>query len=865
MKKILAMLLALMMLFSFMTVTSFAEDAKIQATIIKVGENEQYKTVASAVEAARAIDGTVVVELAGGHYDIPETIALTSADNNLVIRAKDGEKVVLGGGHEIAYSDFKKVTDDAVLDRLAETSAQSKLMSVDLKAIGITDFGQIRECGFGITSNYAPTLTYNDRYLTIAQYPNGKDYLYTGEIINAGKDDVKDSEGAKTIEFKVRDSARWKKWTNAKDIWALGFYVHDWAESITPATISEDGAITAGTGYSSIVADRRVKFFNLLEEIDQPGEYYIDREAGVLYMILPEGFKSGESLVFSAHAKDLFTLEGCENVTFQGLRIEGTTERAIYGNNCTSCTVDACEFTAIGKDAAKFENSMKCSIVNSYAHDLGSNGFTVNGGDKPTLTKGENKIENCHIERFMQYKKTYAPAVAMYGVGNTIRHCEINDGPHEGAAYSGVYNVFEYNNVYRVCTDTSDCGAIYTGRNWADRNNEIRYNYFHDLSMINATTSYEMQAVYLDDMHSCTFVYGNVFYKVDSIALYGGGRDNTFENNVMLDSKKPFVFDARGTTWMDTGSGSQIYNNLMNSPWQTDVWKEAFPTMATILTDRTKEPVGNVIKNNIIYNTPSMDINKLVKENGTVEDAVDVKTSDFVDYGKDFTLKEDSEVFTKLPDFKNIPFKEIGRYDYEVVNKWTDNGADVPAPAPSDDTIKVIVNDKPVAFDVAPTIINDRTMVPLRAIFEALGADVDWDDATKTITAVKDDTTIKMQIGNDKMTKNGAESALDSAPVIIDSRTLVPVRAIAESFGSDVSWEAETKTVIVKDLPKEEVKDEDKKDENVEDADKADDKKAEDKAEEKSDDKTEEKKDEKTADEKTDETTTDETETKPEK
>ena len=808
MKKILAMLLALTMFCSFMTVTSFAEDAKIQATIIKVGENEQYKTVASAVEAARAIEGTVVIELAGGHYDIPETIALTSQDNNLVIRAKDGEKVVLGGGHNIAYSDFKKVSDSAVLDKLSENSAKSKLVSADLKALGITELGQIQTCGFGLTSNYAPTLTYNDRYLTIAQYPNGKDYLYTGEIVVNGANSEKKEDGSKEIQFKVKDTARWKKWANAKDIWALGFYVHDWAESITPVTIAEDGVITSGSCYTPIVTDRRVKFFNLLEEIDQPGEYYIDREAGVLYMILPEGFKAGESLVFSAHNKDLFTLEGCENITFQGLRIEGTTERGIYGNECNSITVDACEFTAIGKDAAKFEKSMKCSIVNSYAHDIGSAGFTVNGGDEETLTKSENVIENCHVERFMQYKKTYAPAVTMSGVGNTIRHCEINDGPHEGVTYSGVYNIFEYNNVYRVCTDTSDCGAIYTGRHWEDRNNEIRYNYFHDLEMINATTSYEMQAVYLDDMHSCTFVYGNVFYKVDSIALYGGGRDNTFVNNMMLDSKKPFVMDARGTTWMDTGSGSQIYGFLMDSPWKTELWQKEFPTLATVLENKPKEPVGNIIKDNIIYNTPSMDINPLVKENGTVEDAVEVKPADFVDYGKDFTLKDDSEVFTKLPDFKNIAFNEIGRYDYEIVNKWVDNGTEVPAPAPVEEKIKVIVNDEPVVFDVDPTIINDRTMVPLRAIFEALGADVDWDDATKTITAVKDGTTIKMQIGNDKMTKDGVESTLDSAPVIIDSRTLVPVRAIAESFGSDVSWEAETKTVIVKDLPKEEVTDE---------------------------------------------------------
>ena len=389
----------------------------------------------------------------------------------------------------------------------------------------------------------------------------------------------------------------------------------------------------------------------------------------------------------------------------------------------------------------------------------------------------------------------------MYGVGNRISNCEINDGPHQGANYSGVYNIFEYNNIYRVCTDSSDCGAIYTGRNWADRNNEIRHNYFHDLKMIDTTAGMEMQAVYLDDMHSCTFVYGNVFYKVDSIALFGGGRDNTFENNLMLDSAKPFVFDARGTDWMGTDSNSQIYNNLMNSPWQTEVWKEAFPTMATILTDRTKEPVGNGIKNNLIYNTPEMNLNPLVAQNGTVEATLEVKTSDFVDYGKDFRVKEDSEIFTKLPEFKQIEWEKIGRYDYTLDDKWADNGnAPVAPEAPADDTIKVLLNGEAIDFaDVAPMIINDRTMVPLRAIFEALGATVEWDDATKTVTAKKGDITIKMTIGADSFTRNDEKVSLDSPATIVDSRTLVPVRAIAESFGSKVGWIAESKTVTIED------------------------------------------------------------------
>ena len=107
--------------------------------------------------------------------------------------------------------------------------------------------------------------------------------------------------------------------------------------------------------------------------------------------------------------------------------------------------------------------------------------------------------------------------------------------------------------IHILCKDTADSGAIYTGRDWSTRGNVIRYNYFHDMEMIDTSTNMEMQAVYLDDMHSSTAVFGNVFYRVDSVALFGGGRDNTFENNLMLECKKPFVMDARGATWMETG------------------------------------------------------------------------------------------------------------------------------------------------------------------------------------------------------------------------------------------------------------------------------------------------------------------------
>ena len=114
------------------------------------------------------------------------------------------------------------------------------------------------------------------------------------------------------------------------------------------------------------------------------------------------------------------------------------------------------------------------------------------------------------------------------------------------------------------------------------------------------------------------------------------------------------------------------------------------------------------------------------------------------------------------------------------------------------DGISVVINDKPVEFgDVAPQIIEGRTMVPLRAIFEALNATVEWDDVTKTVKSAKGETTISLTIGENKLIKNGEAKELDVPAQIVDSRTLVPVRAISEAFDCKVDWEDSTKTVKI--------------------------------------------------------------------
>ena len=111
--------------------------------------------------------------------------------------------------------------------------------------------------------------------------------------------------------------------------------------------------------------------------------------------------------------------------------------------------------------------------------------------------------------------------------------------------------------------------------------------------------------------------------------------------------------------------------------------------------------------------------------------------------------------------------------------------------------ISVVVNGQKLSFDAPAFIYNNRTFVPLRAIFEALGASVEWNGAAKTVTATKGETQVMATINDYVMTKNNETKILDAFPMIVSSRTFVPVRAIAQSFDCNVNWNSNTKTVEI--------------------------------------------------------------------
>ena len=117
--------------------------------------------------------------------------------------------------------------------------------------------------------------------------------------------------------------------------------------------------------------------------------------------------------------------------------------------------------------------------------------------------------------------------------------------------------------------------------------------------------------------------------------------------------------------------------------------------------------------------------------------------------------------------------------------------------AAAEEPITVTVNGSRLLFDTDPVTESDRTLVPFRVILESLGATVRWEDATQTAVAVKGDTEIRISVDNTEMLKNGEIVVLDVPARLIDDRTLVPVRAVSEGLNAQVDWLEDAHRVVI--------------------------------------------------------------------
>jgi len=163
-------------------------------------------------------------------------------------------------------------------------------------------------------------------------------------------------------------------------------------------------------------------------------------------------------------------------------------------------------------------------------------------------------------------------------------------------------------------------------------------------------------------------------------------------------------------------------------------------------------------------------------------------------------LAAQTDMFTYvLSGPSGVQYTDVSEAEYLEMRKDIDTILQTVKAIPIIDSadIQVIIDAKRLAFEVPPKIVNDRILVPLRAIFEEMGAEVLWNDQTRTVTAKKGYTVVVLSIGDISPTVNGEVVPLDQPGIIVDGRTLAPLRFVAEAFGGYVIWTDTEKTASI--------------------------------------------------------------------
>ena len=644
--------------------------------------NAPLATIAAARQKVRDLKksrglskGGITVLIRGGLYDRTTTFVLEEADSGtagapIVYRGCPGEEVRLSGGRQIPGEAFQSVTDAAVQKRLPE-EARDVVVQVDLKAFGIDDVGELGAYGKGKrTPNRPPELFVNGQAMRLARWPN-EGWVRTGRVIDRGSVWASNVPGQPPLREKPDrgavfefDSPRVARWDKAEDLWLLGFWWWDWREqAVKVDSLDVDNHIikTAHAHPYGYRSGRRFYVFNLLEEIDAPGEYYLDRSTGILYLY-PPCLLSDADIEFSQLEEPLIAVDGASHVTFRNLTLETSRSTTMTIKGGESNRVVGCTFRKTAGKAIAVSGGLGHVVSSCDIYDT-DGGVSVSGGDRKTLTSGKHVVENCHIHRYSRLSKTYVSAISLSGCGLTARHNLIHNAPHVAILFSGNDHLIEFNELYDVCKETSDAGVIYSGRDWSMRGNVLRHNFIHDIAGIGGVGA---QGVYLDDCFSSAEVTGNVFYRMNDRAfLIGGGRDNVIVNNVTIETG-PLSIDNRGLNWSkrNAGPGGGMEKSLQKMPYKEEPWPSRYPKLVGILEDDPASPKGNVVQRNVFVRTPEPRLAKEVVEFGMISDNwVTDEDPGFVDaVAMDFRFKPDAEVFKRIPGFEPIPFDKIGLY-----------------------------------------------------------------------------------------------------------------------------------------------------------------------------------------------------------
>jgi hypothetical protein len=474
--------------------------------------------------------------------------------------------------------------------------------------------------------------------MPIARWPNSG-WLKTGP-----------QTGSVTNRAFTFTDPRMKRWSQAKEAMVCGYFYHLWSDCTMPVSFS-DGTITFREHLPETGLKRGHPFFvlNLLEEIDQPGEWYYDCASGKLYWWKPEKVSSRSSVVVSRWSKPFLTMKNVSHLSISGLIYEYGQQDGFQFSNCSDVALIGCMVRRAGGQALIAANMKGFTVYGNSFNTLGHAGMRVSGGDRKNLTSGNILIENNEVFDFARRGRTYNPALLLEGCGARVAHNHFHHGPSSAMRIEGNDHLIEYNQCNDLVTESDDQGAIDMWCNVSYRGTVIRYNSWKTIGG-GANTPCGQAAIRFDDAISGSLVYGNYFENTAKGHFGGvqihGGQFNTVDNNIFIDCAIGVSFSSWGNKrWNEFLDRANIQKLISDVNMEGDLYRSRYPELPI---SREKNDQNNVWRNLFVH--CGQIYSRAPKGTDTAANQV------FAEMPRIDTLAE-SSVFRSLPSRQ-----EMGRY-----------------------------------------------------------------------------------------------------------------------------------------------------------------------------------------------------------
>lgn len=460
------------------------------------------------------------------------------ADKPIIYAAFPNEKVRFTGAKTLHYSWFTPAAK-TITNKIIDVSARKHIKALDLKRHDLLKTGEIEQVGYVVKNHPIPTtnIFIDGKRMHIARYPN-----------DANFDDIESPQGRNMF---VSKGKRVTQWENTGDIWIDGAVSKAWEWMKNKIdNIGKDGKVMMAYDYHSDISIDHPKmfYFNILEELDAPGEWFIDKVHKKLYAYLPDSVNEESEIRMNQSDQVMIRFKGTRYITLQGINIDGTRSTAVeIIDKASHITLKECSISCCGLDGVTV-NGMYNRIIRCDINNVGAHGISLSGGDETSLTPACNLIESCKIHDFSQERKVYNPGVSMQGVGQVMRNTELFNGPHMALNINGNNHLVEFSDFHDAPKEYSDMLAVYmnTGGSPLQRGTVIRHNHFHDVQ----GTWKQSAGIYLDNETSGVLVEHNYFYNNNAkesgwSVMVHGGADNVVRDNVFANCNFPFSISTR--------------------------------------------------------------------------------------------------------------------------------------------------------------------------------------------------------------------------------------------------------------------------------------------------------------------------------